>query len=173
MCFLSLTTVGHGETVRHFQIVDVRRQSEFRSAKLNHSYPKRAVLLVRAPRKESPWRRQHITNYTRDTNVPRDKKTFAKPNFFSSSSSSSPSFSHFTHSVFAFPPKWELMDIHVYRDTYRSGHWASLRARIPIKPAGPKRINSLSCPCPRAVGVHIHQRGRRALVYSSFLSGRC
>ena len=54
--FLALTAVGNSETVRHFQIVNVRRQSEFRGAKLNHSYPKRAVLLIRAPRKKSPWK---------------------------------------------------------------------------------------------------------------------
>ena len=34
-------------------------------------------------------------------------------------------------------------------DTYRSEHWASLRARTPIKPAEPKWINSLSSPCPQ------------------------
>lgn len=33
--------------------------------------------------------------------------------------------------------------------TYRSEHWASLRARIPIKPAALKRINSQSFPCPQ------------------------
>ena len=54
--FLALTAVGNSETVRHFQIVNVRRQSEFRGAKLNHSYPKRAVLLIRTPRKKSPWK---------------------------------------------------------------------------------------------------------------------
>lgn len=52
--FLSLTAVGYSKTVRHFQIVNVGRQSEFRGAKLNHSYPKCAVLLIRAPWKESP-----------------------------------------------------------------------------------------------------------------------
>lgn len=55
---LSLTAVGNSKTVRHFQIVNVRRQSEFRGAKLNHSYPKCAVLLIRAPWKQSPWNRQ-------------------------------------------------------------------------------------------------------------------
>ncbi len=49
-----LTAVGNSKTVRHFQIVNVRRQSEFRGAKLNHSYPKCAVLLIRAPWKKSP-----------------------------------------------------------------------------------------------------------------------
>lgn len=34
-------------------------------------------------------------------------------------------------------------------DTYQFEHWASLQARIPIKPAEPKRINSLSFPCPQ------------------------
>lgn len=51
---LALTAVGDSETVGHFQIVNVRRQSEFRGAKLNHSYPKCAVLLIRAPRKQPP-----------------------------------------------------------------------------------------------------------------------
>lgn len=59
MC-LSLTAVGNSKTVRHFQIVNVRRQSEFRGAKLNHSYPKCAVLLIRAPWKKSPWNRHKI-----------------------------------------------------------------------------------------------------------------
>lgn len=50
----ALTAVGNSKTVRHFQIVNVRCQSEFRGAKLNHSYPKCAVLLIRAPWKKSP-----------------------------------------------------------------------------------------------------------------------
>lgn len=55
---LSLTAVGDGKAVGHFQIVNVRRQPEFRGAKLNHSYPKRAVFLVRAPWKQAPCNRQ-------------------------------------------------------------------------------------------------------------------
>lgn len=54
--FLSLTAVGYSKTVRHFQIVNVGRQSEFWGAKLNHSYPKCAVLLIRTPWKESSWK---------------------------------------------------------------------------------------------------------------------
>lgn len=50
----TLTAVGDRETVGHFQIVNVGRQSEFRGAKLNHPYPKRAVLLIRTPRKQTP-----------------------------------------------------------------------------------------------------------------------
>lgn len=55
---LSLTAVGDGKTVGHFQIVNVRRQPEFGGAKLNHSYPKRAVFLIRAPWKQAPCNRQ-------------------------------------------------------------------------------------------------------------------
>ena len=76
MGFFLLTTIGDGETVRHFQIVNVRRQSEFRSAKLNHPYPKRAVLLVRAPWKESPWNRNIKKKY--QLHLPKKKiKTFS------------------------------------------------------------------------------------------------
>jgi len=44
-------------------------------------------------------------------------------------------------------------------DTYRFEHWASLRARIPTKPAARTGINSLSFPWFHSVGVHIHRRG--------------
>lgn len=56
---LALTAVGDRETVGHFQIVNVGRQSEFRGAELNHPYPKRAVLLIRAPRKQTPCESTH------------------------------------------------------------------------------------------------------------------
>lgn len=55
----ALTAVGDRETVGHFQIVNVGRQSEFRGAELNHPYPKRAVLLIRAPRKQTPCESTH------------------------------------------------------------------------------------------------------------------
>lgn len=50
----ALTAVGDRETVGHFQIVNVGRESEFRGAELNHPYPKGAVLLVGAPREQTP-----------------------------------------------------------------------------------------------------------------------
>lgn len=55
----ALTAVGDRETVGHLQIVNVGRQSEFRGAELNHPYPKRAVLLISAPRKQTPCELTH------------------------------------------------------------------------------------------------------------------
>lgn len=126
----SLTAVGNGKAVRHLQIVNVRRQSEFRGAELNHSYPKRAVLLIRAPWKQTPWNRQQraISYCTFDSIL---RRCFTV-------------------------------------DTYQSARWASLRARIPIKPAGGKRINSPSSPCPQIRCPHPPE----VVWYSSFSPGR-
>lgn len=126
-CVFPLTAVGNSKTVRHFQIVNVRRQSEFRGAKLNHSYPKCAVLLIRTPWKKSPWNRHRIAVKLAQFST--------KRHIFQA---------HFPHRFAAFQPiSSELIG------TYQSEHWASLQARIPITPAELKRINSLSFPCPQ------------------------
>lgn len=52
---LLLTAVGYSKTVGHLQVVNMGCESEFQGAKLNHSYPKRAVLLIRASWKKPPW----------------------------------------------------------------------------------------------------------------------
>lgn len=51
-------------------------------------------------------------------------------------------------------------------DTHRSAHWASLQARIPIKLAGMRGINSLSSACPQFIFVNIHQGSQIFLVVS-------
>lgn len=132
MC-LSLTTIGNSKTVRHFQIVNVRRQPEFRGAKLNHSYPKCAVLLIRASWKESPWNR----------NTNRLSATLAQCSVMWHI------FNHLSVNGFMWKSLVFTLIVHKLMDTYQSEHSASLQARIPIKPAELKWINSLSFPCPQ------------------------
>lgn len=111
---LSLTAVGYSKTVRHFQVVDVGRQSEFRGAKLNHPYPKRAVLLVRAPWKESPWNPNITISYT--CTLCSGKRHFPRK-----------CSQHFTQNGFFFFEvvfMFELMGIHTNLNT----GWASMHA---------------------------------------------
>lgn len=53
-----LTSIGDCEAVCYLQIVDVRCESELRSGKLNHPYPKCTVFLICAPGKEPPCKEQ-------------------------------------------------------------------------------------------------------------------
>lgn len=53
---------------------------------------------------------------------------------------------HLMYKFVAFQP---IQFFFFLLDTYQFEHWASLQARIPIKPAEQKRINSLSFPCPQ------------------------
>lgn len=72
-----LTGVGDGEAVGHLQVVDVGSQPELRGGKLNHPYPKGAVLLIGAPREQPPCREIHT--HVRRARAPAEQGPFPPP----------------------------------------------------------------------------------------------